>query len=151
VPDGAEDVMGILAQQIETRFQMPFADLSRAVAAAPQANREATQVVHWYSLLTEAQQALEQAEERSRRSARQRPGELDDPAMDLAHQVNAAVTARDGRAMVVRYLLDPSAPGKRGPGAWRGAAPGVGRGAAPQTSPPTLPVTPSVPMRAATR
>ncbi|MFE9407399.1 hypothetical protein ACFYN0_01140 [Streptomyces sp. NPDC006704] len=143
MPEDAEDVMGVITQQIEARFHMPVDDLRRAVTAAPQANTEATSVVHWYGLLTEAQGALNTAEDALVTALGTVPGELDDPAMELAHQVNAAVGVRDGRAMVVKYLLDPNAPGKRGPGAWRGS-PAVSRGPALPTTPPRLPGTPGV-------
>ncbi|MDF3292433.1 hypothetical protein [Streptomyces silvisoli] len=151
MPDGIEDVMGFIAQRIEDRFQVPLADLRRAVAAAPQANPEATSVVHWHGLLAEAQAVLEKAEDALVDVLRTTPGELDDPAMELAHQVNAAVAVRDGRAMVVNYLLDPNAPGKQGPGAWRGASPAARRAPALPTTAPVLPSTQAVPVRGAMR
>ncbi|MFD7017535.1 hypothetical protein [Streptomyces sp. NPDC059928] len=138
--DASEDVMGVITERIEDRFQMPLADLRRAVQAAPQANPEATTVVHWYGLLTETQQALDTAEDALVEALGARPSDvLDDPVMELAHQVNAAVASRDGRAMVVNYLLAPNAPGKRGPGIWRGASPAARRAPALPTSPPALP------------
>ncbi|KPC62717.1 hypothetical protein ADL29_17975 [Streptomyces chattanoogensis] len=126
--------MGVITQQIEDRFQMPLADLRRAVAAAPRANDDATAVVKWYGLLTEAQEALEKAEDALVVVLDSTPAELDDPAMALAHQVNAAVAVRDGRAMVVRHYLDPHSVGRRGPGAWRGATSAPRRGPALQTT-----------------
>ncbi|TCR22984.1 hypothetical protein [Streptomyces sp. BK205] len=150
--DASEDVMGVITERIEDRFQMPLADLRRAVEAAPQANPEATTVVHWYGLLAETQQALDTAEDALVEAlGTQQPDVLDDPVMELAHQVNAAVAARDGRAMVVKYLLDPNAPGKRGPGAWRGASPAARRAPALPTSPPTLPSARNTTARGATR
>lgn len=151
MPKFSEDVMGVITERIEDRFQMPLADLRRAVQAAPQANPDATSVVHWYGLLTEAQGALESAEDALVEALGAQPGELDDPVMELAHQVNAAVAARDGRAMVVDYLLDPLAPGKRGPGAWRGAGPAARRAPALPTSAPVLPGIRAIPARGATR
>ncbi|WP_405889810.1 hypothetical protein OG427_07100 [Streptomyces sp. NBC_00133] len=148
MPDGVDDVMGVITEQIEARFQMSLLELRQAVAAEPQANREATEVVHWHGLLVEAQRALEKAEDDLVGVLSTEPGELDDPAMDLAHQVNSAVSVRDGRAMVVRFLLDP---GKRGPGAWRGASPTASRGPALQTSPPARPVAPAASVRGVTR
>ncbi|MFK4222205.1 hypothetical protein [Streptomyces sp. NPDC019890] len=139
MPDGVDDVMGVITEQFEARFQMSLPELRQAVAAEPQANREATEVVHWHGLLVEAQRALEKAEDDLVGVLSTEPGELDDPAMDLAHQVNSAVSVRDGRAMVVRFLLDRNAPGKRGPGAWRGASPAASRGPALQTSPQHAP------------
>jgi hypothetical protein len=151
VPEDADDVMGVITQQIEARFQMPVDDLRRAVTAAPQANTEATSVVHWYGLLAEAQGVLEVAEDALVTVLGTVLGELDDAAMELAHQVNAAVGVRDGRAMVVKYLLGPNAPGKRGPGAWRGASPAASRGPALPTTPPSLPSTPGASVRGAVR
>ncbi|MFG2683552.1 hypothetical protein [Streptomyces sp. NPDC048392] len=140
MPDTSEDVMSVLTERIEDRFQMPLADLRRAVEAAPQANPEATTLVHWHGLLAETQQALDTAEDALVEALGTQPADvLDDPVMELAHQVNSAVASRDGRAMVVNYLLDPNAPGKRGPGAWRGASPAARRAPALPTSPPTLP------------
>ncbi|MEK8146240.1 hypothetical protein NKH18_48425 [Streptomyces sp. M10(2022)] len=63
MPDTSEDVMSVLTERIEDRFQMPLADLRRAVEAAPQANPEATTLVHWHGLLAETQQALDTAED----------------------------------------------------------------------------------------
>ncbi|MER5828696.1 hypothetical protein ABT086_42510 [Streptomyces mirabilis] len=147
----SEDVIGVVTERIEDRFQMPLADLRRAVQAVPQAHPEATSVVHWYGLLAETQDALETAEDALVEALVTQSGELDDSAMELAHQVNAAVTARDGRAMVVDYLLDPHAPGKRGPGAWRGADPASRRAPALPTSAPALPETRGNPTRGAAR
>ncbi|MFC7217601.1 hypothetical protein ACFQLX_05340 [Streptomyces polyrhachis] len=150
--DYSEDVMGVITERIEDRFQMPLADLRRAVAAAPQANPDATTVVHWYGLLAETQQALDTAEDALVKALGTQPGDvLDDPAMELAHQVNAAVASRDGRAMVVKYLLDPNAPGKRGPGVWSGAAPAARRAPALPTSPPTPPSVHNTAVRGVTR
>ncbi|MFJ9033650.1 hypothetical protein ACIRQP_35130 [Streptomyces sp. NPDC102274] len=139
--DGADDVMGVITEQIENRFVMSVAELRRAVAAAPDAHSQATEVVHRYGLLGEAQKILERAEDALVTALGTRPGELDDPVMDLAHQVNAAVAVRDGRAMVVTFLLDP--PGR---GAGRGPAPAAGRGPALQTCPPARPTTTTAPV-----
>ncbi|WP_055607573.1 hypothetical protein [Streptomyces prasinus] len=119
MPDEAEDVVGVLTEQIEQRFGMNIGELKAAVTAAPEANRQATDIVRWHGLLTETQTVLERAEDDLLRALETQPSEVDDPTMDLAHRVNAAVSARDGRAMVVRWLLDPDAPGKRGPAADR--------------------------------
>ncbi|MFI2204649.1 hypothetical protein ACH47Z_28455 [Streptomyces sp. NPDC020192] len=149
--DASEDMMGVITERIEDRFQMPLADLRRAVKAAPQANPEATTIVHWYGLLAETQDALEAAEDALIEALGTQPGELDDPVVELAHQVNAAVASRDGRAMVVNYLLDPDAPGKRGPAVWRGASPAARRAPALPTSSPVLPGTRDTSARGAAR
>ncbi|MFD6324604.1 hypothetical protein ACFWOL_17430 [Streptomyces sp. NPDC058442] len=117
--DDADDVVGVLTEQIEQRFGMNIGTLKAAVTAAPDANRQATDIVRWHGLLTESQTVLERAEDDLLRALETQPSEVDDPTMDLAHRVNAAVSTRDGRAMVVRWLLDPDAPGKRGPAADR--------------------------------
>ncbi|MFH8591564.1 hypothetical protein [Streptomyces rimosus] len=139
MPDGADDVMGIITEQVEARFDMSFAELQRAVTAAPQANREATEIVHWHGKLAESQQLLEKAEDELVAVLESQPDELDDPAMEKAHRVNTAVAARDGRAMVVRWLLDPAVPEKQGLASERLArlSRGARRSPAVQTSPPT--------------
>ncbi|OKI09398.1 hypothetical protein A6A06_01425 [Streptomyces sp. CB02923] len=130
--------MGVITGQIETRFDMSFAELQEAVTAAPQANREATEIVHWHGMLAESQHILERAEDQLVAELESQPDELDDQAMERAHRVNAAVTARDGRAMVVRWLLDPAAVGKQGLAAERLArlSRGARQGPAVQTSAP---------------
>ncbi|MBC2878083.1 MULTISPECIES: hypothetical protein [Streptomyces] len=151
MPDDVDDVMGVIAQQIETRFHMSLPELRRAVMAAPRANQQATEVVHWFGLLAESQTALERAEDDLVAVLIQDPVPLDDPAMERAHRVNAAVTVRDGRALVVRHLLDSAAPAGHRSGPRLGAALAIGRGPALQTSPPTRPSAPAVPVRGATR
>ncbi|MER5786406.1 hypothetical protein ABT104_32540 [Streptomyces mobaraensis] len=151
MPDDAEDVMGVITQQIETRFHMSLPEMCQAVAAAPHANQQATEIVHWHGLLSQAQAELERAEDDLVTALCEDRVPFDDPAMDLAHRVNAAVAIRDGRAMVVRFLLDANAPDQRGPGAWRGASAAAGRGPALRTSPPTRPLAPAVPVRGVTR
>ncbi|MGW2858284.1 hypothetical protein [Streptomyces sp. NPDC001205] len=150
--DTADDVMGVITQQIEARFQMPLADLRQAVAAAPHANNDATVVVKWYGMLAEAQAVLEKAEDALVAALDSAPGDvLDDPVMALAHQVNTAVAVRDGRAMVVRHYTDPNSLGRRGPGAWRGAEAAPRRSPALKTAPAPSTPAPSVPVRGALR
>ncbi|MEU3975228.1 hypothetical protein [Streptomyces bacillaris] len=152
MPDASEDVMSVLTERIEERFQMPLADLRRAVENSPQANPEVTALVHWHGLLAETQQALDTAEDALVEALGTQPADVfDDRVMELAHQVNSAVASRDGRAMVVNYLLEPDAPGKRGPGAWRGASPAARRAPALPTSPPTLPSVRNTTARGAAR
>jgi hypothetical protein len=131
-----EDVVGVLTEQIEHRFGMSMDDLTAAVVAAPDARPEATEVVKWHGLLLKAQTALERAEDDLLAALEQQPGEVDDPTMALAHRVNAAVTVRDGRAMVVRWLLDPDAPGKQNAARFNRAA---RRDPAVPTTPPARP------------
>ncbi|MFD8847636.1 hypothetical protein [Streptomyces sp. NPDC059604] len=118
MPDGmydeTEDVVGVLTARIEARFGMSIDHLKAAVAAAPAANATATTIVKRYGLLVESQTALGRAEDDLFAALESQPSEVDDPTMDRAHRVNAAVAVRDGRAMVVRWLLDSDAPGKTG-------------------------------------
>ncbi|WP_413100221.1 hypothetical protein [Streptomyces sp. Inha503] len=134
--DDAEDVVGLLTERIEARFAMDMDQLKAAVAAAPAANPDATDVVRWHGLLVEAQSVLDRAEDDLLAALETQPSEVDDPTMDLAHHVNAAVTARDGRAMVVRWLLDPDAPGRKGLATERLARLRPRSGPAVQTSAP---------------
>ncbi|WP_309248424.1 hypothetical protein [Streptomyces sp. MNP-20] len=149
----SDDVMAVIAQQIETRFRMPLDDLVQAVAAGQQAGTDAAAVVKWYGMLADAQQVLEQAENDLVAALDSSPGDvLDDPVMQLAHQVNAAVQVRDGRAMVVRHYLDAHAPSREGPGAWRGTGAGRQRGPALRTAAiPQAAAAPPVPVRGVSR
>jgi hypothetical protein len=113
ISDDAEDVVGVLTERIEAHFAMDMDQLKAAVVAAPTANPDATDVVKWHGLLVQAQLVLDHAEDDLLAALETQPSEVDDPTMGLAHRVNAAVTARDGRALVVRWLLDPDAPGKK--------------------------------------
>ncbi|MEU0204335.1 MULTISPECIES: hypothetical protein [unclassified Streptomyces] len=113
ISDAPEDVVGVLTERIEARFAMDMDQLKAAVGVAPTANPDAADVVKWHGLLVEAQSVLDRAEDDLLGALETQPSEVDDPTMGLAHRVNAAVTARDGRAMVVRWLLDPDAPGKK--------------------------------------
>ncbi|MFF9040499.1 hypothetical protein ACF090_34110 [Streptomyces sp. NPDC014892] len=148
ISDDAEDVVGVLTEQIERRFEMGMSELTAAVAAAPDANPAATDIVKWHGLLTESQAALDRAEDDLLAVLQTQPSEVDGPTLDVAHRVNTAVTARDGRALVVRWLLDPDAPGKKGLAAERLArlsrgsrtGPAV-RTSAPSSRPAAAPVT----------
>ncbi|MFJ5265497.1 hypothetical protein ACIQAC_34025 [Streptomyces sp. NPDC088387] len=136
IPHAVENVLGVLTDRIEARFAMCIDALEAAVAEVPTADPEAAEVVKWYGLLVEAQAVLDRTEDALLAALENQPSEVDDPRLELAERVNAAVTARDGRALVVRWLLDPDAPGKRG-----AAAEGPGRllpmpGPAVQTSAP---------------
>lgn len=115
--DGSEDVVGVLTERIEAHFGMGLEQLKAAVAAAPAANPDATDVVRWHGLLIDSQAVLDRAEDDLLAALKTQPSEVDDPTMDLAQHVNVAVTARDGRTLVVRWLLDPDAPGKKSPAA----------------------------------
>lgn len=113
ISDDNEDVVGVLTARIEARFAMDMDQLKAAVAAAPAAHPDATDVVRWHGLLVDAQTMLDRAEDDLLAALETQPSEVDDPTLGLAHRVNAAVTVRDGRALVVRWLLDPDAPGKK--------------------------------------
>ncbi|MFD3910038.1 hypothetical protein [Streptomyces sp. NPDC058603] len=141
ISDGTEDFVGVLTERIEAHFGMGIDQLKAAVAAAPTANPDATDVVKWHGLLVNSQAVLDRAEDALLGALEAQPSEVDDPTMGLAHRVNAAVAERDGRALVVRWLLDPDAPGKKDLAAeWlarlnRGAR----KGPAVQTSAPHRP------------
>lgn len=111
IPDVFDgDVLGLFAARIEAQFGLGLNDLAPAVHAAPQAHPGATQAVHWYGLLSQAQQVLETAEDALIAALETAVGDqLDDPVMELAHRVNHAVAARDGRAMTLRFLLQAPA------------------------------------------
>lgn len=147
----SDDVVGVITQQIEARYGMMLDELRAAVTAAPAADPGAATIVRWYGHLTDAQAVLSRAEDALVEVLGSTRGELDDPAMALAHQVNTAVSVRDGRAMVVRYLLDGNAPGNRNrnPGRQRfrtaGQAPAIG------TTPVARPAATVVPVRGAVR
>jgi hypothetical protein len=132
-----DNVVGVLTEQIEQRFEMSMGDLTAAVAAAPQAHPAATEIVHWHRLLTDAQAELARAEDELLAALATQHGEVNDPTVALAYRVNEAVTARDGRAMTVRFLLDPDEAVKArfaARGTRRDTA-GVHRGPAVMTSP----------------
>ncbi|MFF3412578.1 hypothetical protein ACFYW8_41880 [Streptomyces sp. NPDC002742] len=137
--DGTEDVVGVLTERIEAHFDMGITQLKAAVATAPTANPDATDVIRWHGLLVEAQSVLDRAEDDLLAALDTQPSEVDDPTMGLAHRVNAAVTARDGRALVVRWLLAPDAPGKKDLAAERLARLRPRTGPAVQTSAPHRP------------
>lgn len=149
--DEPDDVMRILTGQIEERFGMSVPSLRRAVAFAPHASPAAVEVVRWHGLLTTAQSALERAEDALVAVLDTVPGDLaedHDRIMYFANRVNEAVDLRDGRASVLRFLLDPDAPAKYGPAAWRGAVPAHRQGKpALGTTTPSLPTAPSAPAR----
>lgn len=134
-----EDAVGVLTERIEARFDMDMEHLKAAVAAAPTANPDATDIVKWHGHLVAAQAALNRAENDLLTALETQPSEVDDPTMGLAHRVNAAVATRDGRAIIVRWLLDPDALGKQGRAAERLARLRPRTGPAVQTSAPQRP------------
>ncbi|MEU1477130.1 hypothetical protein [Streptomyces sp. NPDC005760] len=155
MPD-ADDVLGVLTEQIETRFQMPIAEVRQAVAAAPQASPDAATIVRWHGMLAEAQQVLDQAEDALAEALAQHMDalpddefvELPEHIMQFAYTVNSAHTVREGRAMTVRHLLDPQAIGNR-TAVWR--SPAARRSPALPTTEPSLPAAGQAPVRGAVR
>ncbi|MFK0136657.1 hypothetical protein [Streptomyces murinus] len=137
--DVSGDVVDVLTEQIEARFGLNIEQLKAAVAAAPAANSEATELVRWHGLLLGAQAALEHAENALVTALETQPSEVDDPTMALAHRVDEALTVRDGRATSVRWLLDAGAVGKQGRAAERLARFRGNRGPAVPTSAPPRP------------
>ncbi|MFF0740568.1 hypothetical protein ACFYVL_09215 [Streptomyces sp. NPDC004111] len=117
--DGTDFVVGVITERIEAHFGMPLDRLRDAVAADPAARPAATEVVSWHGLLVDAQAVLDRAENDLLAALDTQPSEVDDPTLGLAFRVDAAVSVRDGRAMVVRWLLDPDAHGQTGVAAQR--------------------------------
>ncbi|MGW4345304.1 hypothetical protein ACWEL8_09530 [Streptomyces sp. NPDC004690] len=111
ISEDAMDVVGVLTDRIEAHFGMSIDHLKAAVAAAPAANRAATAVVKWHGLLVESQTALDRAEDDLLAALKTQPSQVDDPTMALAERVGVAVTMRDRRAQIMRWLLDPDAMG----------------------------------------
>ncbi|MEU9748357.1 hypothetical protein [Streptomyces niveus] len=109
--DGSDDVLGVITEQIETRFGMSFTALRGAVEKSPDANPQATQVVYWHGLLSQAQTALDNVEDDLLAVLDTEPGPLGDPVLDRAQRVNAAVAVRDGRALIITHLLEPHTTG----------------------------------------
>ncbi|MFE7117590.1 hypothetical protein ACFU99_19460 [Streptomyces sp. NPDC057654] len=129
--DGTEDVVGVLTARIEAQYRMGIDQLKAAAATAPEATPGAAGLLAWHGLLIESEAALERAEDALLAALEAQPGEVDDPTMDLAHRVNEAVAVRDGRALIVRWLLDPQTPSTGDADRFGRAA---GRGPAVQTS-----------------
>ncbi|MFJ7528017.1 hypothetical protein ACIQ1S_24190 [Streptomyces griseus] len=148
--NGLDDIMAVLTGRIEARFGMSLDVLRKAVAARPAASPAATEVVIWHGRLVESQAELDRAEDALLAALDTQPSQVDDPALSLAYQVDAAVQIRDGRAMVLRFLLDPDAPQKQGLAAERLArlTRGSGTGpAVPAAAPPhSAAAVPSVPV-----
>ncbi|WP_129287518.1 hypothetical protein [Streptomyces sp. GZWMJZ-114] len=107
-----DTVVDILTARIEERFGMPLDQLKRTISAAPRAHAEAATIVRWHGMLAQSQAALDRAEDALVAALQAQEDVVDDPTLDLAMAVDRAVTARDGRASVVRWLLDPNALGK---------------------------------------
>ncbi|MGW8697670.1 hypothetical protein ACWGOK_12205 [Streptomyces eurythermus] len=146
-----DDVVGVLTAHIEARFGMGIDHLKAAVTASPTANSDATDIVKWHGMLLESQATLDRAEDALVAALESQPSEVDDPTMELAHRVNAAVAVRDGRAMVVRWLLDPNAVGKPGLAARMLARFGQRQGPTVPTSPAPRPATAPQPGRTLAR
>jgi hypothetical protein len=134
-PADTGSVLGVLTAEVQRRFGHTPEGLKQLVDAAPEQVPGGREVLHWYGLLTDAQEALEAAEHALMGVVDQGSGPLTENQMALAVRVDAAVTVRDNRAQVLRYLLDPDAAGKRGPVAGREAL-GVRRPSALSTSVP---------------
>ncbi|EST31759.1 hypothetical protein [Streptomyces niveus] len=142
--DGSDDVLGVITEQIETRFGMSFTALRGAVEKSPDANPQATRVVYWHGMLDQAQTALEQAEDDLLAGLDTEPGPLGDPVMNLAQRVNAAVAVRDGRALIITHLLEPHTTRNQD----TGVSAARRRGPALRTSPPATAPVPATPVPA---
>lgn len=139
-PDG---VLQVLAAEVRERFGHSLGDLRTLTATDPDRAPGASEVLRWFDQVTEAQKFLEDAEDALADVLAAGGTEpLTEDQMVLAATVDAAVTVRDGRALVVRFLLNPDAPGKQD-GAAKGEALGVRRPPALTTSMPPRPATPA--------
>jgi hypothetical protein len=144
----ADDVVEVLAAEVRERFGYSLDDLRIVAATQPDKVPGAVEVLRWYDQLTEAQQFLQVAEDALVDVLLAAGGgPLTEDQMDLARTVDAAVTVRDGRALVVAFLLNPDAPGKRA-GAVSGEALGVRR---PPALTASLPPRPAAPVSAPAR
>ncbi|MFJ4689225.1 hypothetical protein [Streptomyces sp. NPDC088789] len=139
--DDADDVIRVLTERTEARFDMSLPELRRAVTAAPQASAHAVEVVRWHGLLATAQRALERAEDALAAALTPAPeGPVGERVLRLAHRVDEALQIRDGRAVVLTRLLAPHPPGTPGPAAGYAPAPSRHRGGAAAAHPvPGLP------------
>ncbi|WP_225847261.1 hypothetical protein [Streptomyces sp. HPF1205] len=116
----------VLAEEVRERFGHSLQDLRALAVTRPEQVRGASEVLRWFDQLIEAQAFLEDAEDTLVDVLATGSEPLTEEQMELARTVDAAVTVRDGRALVVRFLLNPDAPGKR-TGAAQGEALGVRR------------------------
>ncbi|MFC8269435.1 hypothetical protein ACFUIZ_27505 [Streptomyces cinereoruber] len=105
------EIVAVLAGRIEARFGTPLDELIQS-ANQVSATAGLSSVIRAYGLLTQAQSALEEAEDALVAALETATGEvLDDPVMGLAHQVNRAVEARDLYAQWVSALVEvPAGP-----------------------------------------
>jgi hypothetical protein len=146
-PVDADGVLEVLAAEVRERFGHSLEDLRTLAADQLDQVPGASEVLRWFDQVTEAQQFLEDAEDALAgvlATAGTEP--LTGDRMDLARTVDAAVIVRDGCALVVRFLLNPDAPGKES-GAAKGEALGVRRPPALTTSMPPRPAAPAVGVR----
>jgi hypothetical protein len=141
-PDG---VLEVLAAEVCERFGRSLEELRALAAARPEQAPGASEVLRWFDQVTEAQQFLEDAENALvdvLADAGAGAEALTEDQMDLAHTVDAAVTVRDGRALIIRFLLNPDAPGTQdGPVRVEGL--GVRRPPALSTGMPPRPAAPA--------
>ncbi|MFJ9900741.1 hypothetical protein ACIQPR_46200 [Streptomyces sp. NPDC091280] len=114
ISDGTVDVAVVLTEQIEARFGLSMEQMKAAVAAAPDANPDATDIVHWHGLLLESQTVLDRAEHDLMVVLEAQPDPVADRTHALVRRVEAAVVARDGRAQALRWYLDPAVPVQQG-------------------------------------
>lgn len=142
-PVDADGVLEVLAAEVRERFGHSLGDLRTLAVTQPERAPGASEVLRWFDQVTEAQKFLEDAEDALVDVlAMADSAPLTEDQMDLVRTVDAAVTVRDGRAMTVRFLLDPDAPGKQNQAA-RGEALGVRRPPAVTTSMPPRPAAPA--------
>jgi hypothetical protein len=146
-PVDADGVLEVLAAEVRERFGHSLEDLRTLATAQPDTVPGASDVLRWFDQTAQAQQFLEDAENALVDVlATDETQPLTEDQMDLARTVDAAVTVRDGRAMTVRFLLNPDAPGRQS-GAAKGESLGVRRPPALTTSMPPRPAAPAAGVR----
>ncbi|MFE9686786.1 hypothetical protein [Streptomyces sp. NPDC006285] len=107
------DVVGVLTEQIEGHFGMSMDQLQAVVAAGPVGNpaTTASEVVKWHGMVLDSQAAFDRAEQELFTVLQTGPSEASSPSQDLIDRVAAAAASREGRALVVRWLLKSDASG----------------------------------------
>lgn len=106
MPDGEheQDVIALVAQEIEKAFRCTFPDLVRAHAtgrAAPGADA----TLYWSARLAAAQLRLGRLEDELVVALGADPGEVNATQQNLAHRVNRAVEDRDLPAVILQSVL----------------------------------------------
>ncbi|WP_328939266.1 hypothetical protein OG288_37260 [Streptomyces tauricus] len=107
------DVVGVLTKEIEGHFAMAMDQLKAEVAAGPVGApaTTASEVVRWHGMVLDSQAAFDRAEQELLTVLQTGPSDASRPVQDLIDRVAAAAASREGRALVVRWLLKSDASG----------------------------------------